>query len=230
MQDLEKRVLLVEDEADAREVISHYLEQLFDVVDVASNGEEGVEKFEQNAGNDLYYDVIITDIKMPQKDGLTMLEEITKTKEDQKFIIVSAHKDEEYLFRSINLNVISYFVKPLVIEELMELLSKIIDTIKSNTQQTIRIDINDTYTYDTTKQLLYDGETIIYLSKKETLLVDFLIKNRGEIQTNESLKEAVWNDVNTADATLRTLFKRVKDKILKDDFIISKKGRGYIIE
>jgi DNA-binding response OmpR family regulator len=224
-----KRVLLVEDEEDAREVIAHYLSQLFDVVDVATNGDEGFAKFLVNSKKELYYDVVITDIKMPGRDGLSMLEEITKVKKDQKFIIVSAHKDEEYLFRSINLNVISYFVKPLVVEELMDLLGKLIDDL-AGTQKPGLIKLNDTYSYDNKKQLLYEGDTILYLSKKETLLVDFLISNRGEIKDNESLKEAVWNDPTTADATLRTLFKRVKDKIIKDDFVLSRKGRGYIIE
>jgi len=229
MEDVVKRVLLVEDEEDAREIISHYLGKLFDEVDVASNGEEGLAKFIDKSQDDIFYDVIITDVKMPGKDGLTMLEQITELNSDQKFIIVSAHKDEEFLFRSINLNVISYFVKPLVVEELMDLLRRIIEDIKSNIIDPT-IQINDTFTYDINKKLLYDGKTIIYLSKKETLLMDFLIQHRGEIKDNESLKIAVWNDINTADATLRTLFKRVKDKILKDDFIVSKKGRGYIIE
>ena len=229
MEDLTKRVLLVEDEEGAREIISHYLGKLFDEVDVASNGDEGLAKFIEKSNDDIYYDVIITDIKMPGKDGLTMLEQITEIKGDQKFIIVSAHKDEEYLFRSIKLNVLSYFVKPLVVEDLINLLTKIIENIKSN-QKDPKIQLNDTFAYDVNKKLLYDGNTIIYLSRKETLLVDFLIDNRGEIKDNDSLKEAVWSDINTADATLRTLFKRVKDKILKDDFIISKKGRGYIIE
>ncbi len=229
MKNVEKRILLVEDEEDAREVISHYLSNLFEVVDVASNGEEGLSLFKENVEKGLFYDLVITDIKMPGKDGLSMLEDMTKIKEDQKFIIVSAHKDEEYLFRSINLNVISYFVKPLVIEDLMNLLRKIVDSLKIN-QQSAKIQINDTYSYDINKQLLYDGEAIIYLSRKETLLVDFLLEHRGEIMTNDSLKKAVWDDINTADATLRTLFKRVKDKVIKDDFVISKKGRGYIIE
>lgn len=229
MENIVKRVLLVEDEEDAREIVSHYLKNLFEAVDIASNGEEGLKMFSQNYEKNIFYDVIITDIKMPVKDGLTMLEEITKIREEQKFIVVSAHKDEEYLFRSINLNVISYFVKPLVVDDLMEVLEKIVQNIKSSKKEN-SIQINKIYKYDIDKKLLYDDEKTVYLSKKETLLVDFLLRHRGEIKSNESLKEAVWNDINTADATLRTLFKRVKDKITKDDFIISKKGRGYIIE
>ncbi len=202
---------------------------------VASNGQEGFDKFLKEKESNRFYDVIVTDIQMPQKDGLTMLEEIAAIHEEQKFIIVSAYKDEEYLFRSINLNVISYFVKPLVVENIMQILKKVKKSILESTSIQVIIEnkpvkINSMYTYDKSKKLLYDGKEIVNLSKKETLLLDAMINKKGEINTNESLKKSVWNDVNTSDATLRTVIKRVKDKISKNDFIVSKKGLGYIIE
>ena len=67
------------------------------------------------------------------------------------------------------------------------------------------------------------------LSKKETLLLQALVTNINEIKTKEFLKEFIWNDSTTSDATMRTVIKRVKDKIIDDDFIVSKKGLGYII-
>jgi len=229
------RVLLVEDEEDAREILEFYLDTLFDEVEVAGTGQEGFDKFLESSKRNMYFDVIITDIRMPDKDGLTMLEEIAAIHEEQKFIIVSAFKDEEYLFRSINLNVISYFVKPLVVENIMQILKKVKKSILESATSTIIADekpikINSTYTYDKVKKLLYDGKEIVGLSKKETLLVDALILKKGTINTNENLKEKVWKNINTSDATLRTVIKRVKDKISKNDFIVSKKGLGYIIE
>lgn len=229
------RVLLVEDEEDAREILGFYLDTIFDDVEVASNGQEGFDKFFNDYQNKKYFDVIVTDIKMPDKDGLTMLEEIAEINEEQKFIIVSAFKDEEYLFRSINLNVISYFVKPLIVENIMQILKKVKKSILETSVPIQIVDekpikINSTYTYDKSKKLLYDGKEIVNLSKKETLLVDAMINKKGEINTNEMLKKEVWQKASTSDATLRTVIKRVKDKISKNDFIVSKKGLGYIIE
>ena len=230
------RALLIEDEEDAREILGFYLGTVFDEVDEASDGQEGFDKFHTGYKENRYYDVIVTDIQMPHKDGLTMLEEIAAIKEDQKFIVVSAYKDEEYLFRSINLNVISYFVKPLVVENIMQILKKVKKSIlESPTSNTTPIDtkpirLNSIYTYDKSKKLLYDGKDIVNLSKKESLLVDVMVSKKGEINTNESLKIAVWDDINRSDATLRTVIKRVKDKISKSDFIVSKKGLGYMIE
>jgi len=229
------RVLLVEDEDDAREILEFYLDTVFDEVEVASNGLEGLNIFNENLENGKLFDVIVTDIRMPQLDGLSMLEKITQKNEDQKFIIVSAYKDEEYLFRSINLNVISYFVKPLVVENIMQILKKVKKSILEKNERIEIVDndltkINETYFYSKDKKLLYEKDELVNLSKKETLLLDAMICKKGEIITNEYLKKSVWNDSKTSDATLRTVIKRVKDKVSKDDFIVSKKGMGYIIE
>jgi len=229
------RVLLVEDEDDAREILEFYLDTVFDEVEVASNGLEGLNIFNENLENGKLFDVIVTDIRMPQLDGLSMLEKITQKNEEQKFIIVSAYKDEEYLFRSINLNVISYFVKPLVVENIMQILKKVKKSILEKNEKIEIVDndltkINETYFYSKDKKLLYDKDELVNLSKKETLLLDAMIRKKGEIITNEYLKKSVWNDSKTSDATLRTVIKRVKDKVSKDDFIVSKKGMGYIIE
>jgi DNA-binding response OmpR family regulator len=231
------RALLVEDEEDAREILGFYLDTIFDEVEIACDGQEGLDKFLQNNKKEKYFDVIVTDIQMPKKDGLTMIEEMATIEENQKFIIVSAHKDEEFLFRSINLNVMGYFVKPLVVENIMQLLKKVKKSILEKTELSKNkeveinlIRINNTFTYDKKKRLLYEADVMVNLSKKETLLLDAMIERKNEINSIETLKMAVWNNIDISDATLRTAIKRLKDKITKDDFIVSKKGLGYIIE
>jgi DNA-binding response OmpR family regulator len=126
-------------------------------------------------------------------------------------------------------------VKPLVVENIMEILKKVKKSILEKNEKIEKVDndllkINETYFYSKDKKLLYDKDELVNLSKKETLLLDAMICKKGEIITNEYLKKSVWNDSKTSDATLRTVIKRVKDKISKDDFIVSKKGMGYIIE
>ena len=61
---------------------------------------------------------------MPNKNGIEMIDEILKFTSDQRFIIVSAHKNEEDLLKLINLRVLGYFVKPLNIDNMMEMLQK----------------------------------------------------------------------------------------------------------
>ena len=223
------RVLLVEDEIDALEILAFYLNTVFDEVSCASNGEEGLLLYEEAQKDNKCFDLVISDIKMPKKDGMTMIEDISKLNENQKFIIVSAHKDEEFLFKSISLNVVSYFVKPLDIKKIMEILKKVKIKVLEEKEDTIVL-INNTFSYNKNNSILFNKKEIINLSKKEILLIEALLLNIKIIKTKENLKEFVWKDNKSSDATLRTLIKRVKDKISDDDFIVSKKGLGYIIE
>lgn len=184
------RVLLVEDEEDAREILSFYLDTVFDKVSIACDGKEGLELYEKAYQDNKTFDLVLTDIQMPKLDGLSMIEHITNINEDQKFIIVSAYKDEEYLFKSINLNVISYFVKPLEVKNMMEMLKKVKSKVleeKSNASPEEEvIDLNSTYQYNRKTNLLYRNDELVNLSKKEKLLLEALVKNIKEINKRVS--------------------------------------------
>lgn len=228
--DVNTRVMLVEDEATAREILGFYLGTLFDEVLVAKDGKEGLEMFLSHRPVDL----ILTDIRMPNMHGLEMIEAIKEHQEDQKFIVVSAHKEEELLLRSINLRVIGYFVKPLNVDTVMEILQKakaeVVREKEAKNQDTQRLFLNASYYYDTHNALLYHtkGE-LVPLSKKELLLLKALIAHKGKILPVEECKRLLWEDEEVSDATFRTLMKRLRDKISTDDFILSRKGQGYII-
>ncbi|NPA74394.1 MAG: response regulator transcription factor [Epsilonproteobacteria bacterium] len=225
------RALLVEDERDARDILKFYLNTIFDVVDVAEDGEKGFKIFKENYKKKRFYDIIITDIKMPKLDGLSMVEEITKLKNDQKYIIVSAYKDEDYLLKAISLNIAGYFVKPLDIDSMIELLKKIKQNALDQKKDARHlVHLNKTYSYDTITKTLYKDNKSVKFSKKESLLIEKLIDSLGKIVTNEDLKRFIWSEKDISDSTLRTTMKRVKDKIADDDFIISRKGFGYLVE
>jgi DNA-binding response OmpR family regulator len=234
--DTSTRVLIVEDEEDAREILAFYLERIFEEVLIARNGLEGLELYTQYYNMNTPFDLVITDIQMPIKDGLKMIDDITLINKKQNFIIVSAYKDEKYLFRSINLNVLSYFVKPLDIKKIMIILKQIKDDLLIEKEKNsveapkIIIKFNELYSYNSKTNFLYKNETIIDLSKKEILLLKALINNIELIKTKDDLKQYIWNDRDTSDATLRTVIKRLKDKISAKDFILSKKGIGYILK
>ena len=234
MDNLITRVLLVEDEEDAREILEFYLDTVFDEVSIACDGEQGLDIYKKAYDDKKAFDLVLTDIRMPNKDGLSMIEDITKINDNQKFIIVSAYKDEEYLFKSINLNFISYFVKPLEVKNMMEMLKKVKTKVLEEKSKNETIDevlrLNDSYTFNTKTNFLYNDDELINLSKKETLLIQALISDIKKIKSKDFLKEFIWNDPKTSDATMRTVIKRVKDKISDNDFIVSKKGLGYIIK
>lgn len=225
------KVLLAEDESVAREILSFYLNTIFDEVVVATDGKEGLEIYLDALKKDEKFDLVLTDIKMPNMDGMEMLEKIYELDKEQKFIIVSAYKDEEKLLKSIDLQVLAYFLKPLNVDNIMNLLIKAKDEVlRDKKANSGIIQINKTYTYNSETNILYENNSLVKLSKKESQALKILMKNRGQIISIDEFKKEIWQDLSTLDATFRTVMKRLKDKIKKDDFILSRKGQGYIIE
>lgn len=234
MSNMTTRVLLVEDEDVARKTLAFYLNTIFDEVVLACDGEEGFSILKENIDNNKTFDLVLTDLKMPNVDGMGMIDLIRELIPNQRFIIVSAHKNEEDLLKLINLRVLGYFLKPLNIDNMMEMLQKakeeVLEDKKESNLNTSLIELNKTYTYDLSNDKLYNKESIVKLSKKELDILQVLIKSIGEVISVEKFKEAVWNDIETNDSAFRTVMKRLKDKVIDDDFIVSHKGYGYIIE
>ncbi|KAB7886684.1 response regulator transcription factor [Poseidonibacter ostreae] len=234
MSNMTTRVLLVEDEDVARKTLAFYLNTIFDEVVLACDGEEGFSILKENIENDKTFDLVLTDLKMPNVDGMGMIDLIREVIPNQRFIIVSAHKNEEDLLKLINLRVLGYFLKPLNIDNMMEMLKKakeeVLEDKKEANINTNLVTLNKTYTYDLSNDKLYNHESIVKLSKKELDILQVLIKSIGEVISVEKFKEAVWNDIETNDSAFRTVMKRLKDKVIDDDFIVSHKGYGYIIE
>jgi len=157
-----------------------------------------------------------------------MLETIHTLNKDQKFIIVSAYQDEEKLLKSINLRVLGYFVKPLNVDNVMNMLQKAKEEVLQERESNIRI--NDIYTYDKDEKLLYEEGRIVKLSKRETQVLDILMRSKGKIVPTDRFKEEIWGTTEKLDSTFRTVVKRLKDKVKRDDFILSRKGQGYMVE
>ena len=131
------KLMLVDDEEEVRTSIIKQLdwEKLgFKVVADAENGEDALEKI------DIYEpDVIMTDIRMPYMDGLTLISRVHSKYPTIKFIIFSGFDDFEYAKEAIGLGVSEYILKPINSEELSEIFSKI--KKKLDTEIEVRRDI-----------------------------------------------------------------------------------------
>ncbi|SFO05970.1 response regulator transcription factor [Proteiniclasticum ruminis] len=116
------RVLIVEDEEFIRKGLVHTMDWLkMDclVVGEAENGEEGYEKILQ-----MKPDLVLTDIRMPKLDGITMIE---KAKKVEKFhsILLTSYAEFEYAKRAITVDVSSYLLKPVSEKELEEAVERV---------------------------------------------------------------------------------------------------------
>lgn len=118
------RVLYVEDDISLREEVSIFLSDIFDAVDLAENGQEGLDKLSTNT-----YHIVITDIRMPVMDGIEMIEKIKELYPDQPILVTSAHNEIEYLVKLINLGVDNFITKPLRSEQIFKVLHKIVEHV-----------------------------------------------------------------------------------------------------
>ena len=116
-------VLYVEDDIQLQEQTSGLLEDFFKTIDVADNGESGLVKYNNyfNETND-YYDLVISDINMPKKNGIEFSSDVLKINNEQKILIISAHNESTYLNDLINIGVTGFLLKPVNINQLFGVL------------------------------------------------------------------------------------------------------------
>ena len=120
----ELKILYVEDDVSLREEVSLFLSDIFAQVDLATNGEEGLQKLSQNS-----YSLVITDIQMPVMNGIEMIEQINKLYPTLPILVTSGHNESEYLMKLINLNVNNFITKPLQSEQIFKVLHTIVKRI-----------------------------------------------------------------------------------------------------
>lgn len=132
------RIILVDDEEEVRKGIIRKIdwEALgFQVVGDAENGQDALEKIEQ-----LEPDVVMTDIRMPYMDGLTLTSWIRQKYPSVKVLIFSGFDDFEYAQKAIKLNVTEYILKPVNVEELTRILNRVRENLEQEIEQRRDVD------------------------------------------------------------------------------------------
>ena len=118
-RDLE--ILYVEDEQELRESTTEILQNYFCRVDVACDGEEALELYLQEPER---FDLVISDIAMPKKDGIEMAREMLKRDPLLPVIFITAYSETDYLLKSIEMGVSGFILKPIAQEQFLRTLYK----------------------------------------------------------------------------------------------------------
>lgn len=119
-------VLYVEDDDEVREQLVQFLRRRVGWLHVARNGREGLDAFHIHQP-----DVVITDILMPEMDGLSMAESIRETDASTPIIVTTAFERPDYLLRSIDAGVDKYVIKPVRTDQLVNALHKCAHVLRS---------------------------------------------------------------------------------------------------
>ena len=115
-----KRILVVDDEENARIGLSRLLSHEGFLVDSVSNGYEALNYLQQQEVN-----LIISDINMPEMNGITFLKELNKNFPQSNVIMITAYGGVESYIEAMNLGVFEYINKPVKIDELKSIIRKI---------------------------------------------------------------------------------------------------------
>jgi len=106
----ELKVLYVEDDENILVHTKEVFDDIFGSVSTAINGKDGLLEYEAHVPE--YFDIVITDIKMPEKDGISMIEDIIKINKEQTIIAVSSYNEPNILMQLIQLGVSNFIMKP----------------------------------------------------------------------------------------------------------------------
>ncbi|MFW2567961.1 response regulator transcription factor [Aliarcobacter butzleri] len=211
------KVLIVEDEIKLANLIKASIKELFFKVNIAKDGIEGLKKFQS-----FKPDIIISDITMPNLDGLEMCQRI-REESNIPIVILSAYSQKEKLLKAIDLGINKYFIKPFDIEEFLEYLKNLSKNIKKFKTYKLK----DNFVFDNNSVCLYKDEILINLTKREREFLNILIKNKNSLVKKEDIKTLLWNE-DVSDERLRTFIKRLRLKTSKD-LVENVSSQGYLI-
>lgn len=205
-------LLFVENEKGTRDNYQEVFDLLFKKVFVAKDGLQALDLFKKNS-----CDIIITDIKMPNMDGIELVKEIRKTNKDISIVIISAYTDEELLLSSIPLNLIEYIVKPLSEKKLFE----VFDAFLSKQDSLCKFNFNKNKSEISFDNVKYE------LTLKECMLINKLI-NSQNIITYEEIQNDIWQENIMSQNALRLFMKNLRKK-LPVNTIKNISNQGYML-
>ncbi|WP_122893272.1 response regulator transcription factor [Arcobacter peruensis] len=214
-------VLLIEDDKIIREEMQELLNDIFNNVKVAVDGKDGLKQyFKYYEENKTYFDLIITDIKMPNMNGIDLTKNIYKENKEQIVLVLSAHNETTYLMELINLGIKQFILKPLEINDFIEIIYKISKEIYSNKsdieiKEVNEVILNDDLYWDKQLSQLVYKEKNIKLTKKEFLLIELLLLVPEKTCTNEEILNHLWDEDDSIPSinNLKNLISRLKKKI-----------------
>lgn len=222
------RILIVEDERRLANIIKRGLTETGYAVDLAFDGEEGKYMAEINEKE---YDAIILDVNLPKIDGLTLCKYLREQKNETPILILTAMDSIEDKVKGLDLGADDYLTKPFAFAELKSRLHALIRRKHKDLSLVLKVaDLE----VDPVKHEVKKAGKIIVLSPKEFSILEYLVRNQGNVVTRTMLIEHVWDYnfdsmSNVVDVFVAGLRKKLS-KPGKQHLIQTIHGVGYKIE
>ena len=216
-------ILYVQGDAKKRLHYTKMLKELCPKVYVCLSEDEVVKDYAK-----VYPDLVITDIGLEGSHQLNTLKQLRELNENLFLLVISEHKEVQYLQLAIELDVSSYLIEPVSNEELELAFEKIMQKCcKQKDKNSIYLK-DDLYYQATSKSLIHEGVQVS-LNKKEARLLEYFIESKNMLLTYVQIKKHIWPGLNVSSASLRTLVKNLRKKEMSD-LIQNISGSGYLLQ
>ncbi|MBP7554139.1 MAG: response regulator transcription factor [Spirochaetes bacterium] len=220
------RILVVEDEEKIANFIKRGLKEEGYVVDIAGDGEEGLYLALNHS-----FDLIVLDLMLPIKDGLTVCAELREKGKNIPILMLTAKSSTQDKVSGLDMGANDYITKPFAFEEFLARIRALLRS-KNNAEST-RLKIHD-LDMDLLTHKVYRNGKEITLTAKEFSLLEYLMRNKGSIVTRTMITEHVWeinfdSFTNVIDVYINYLRNKI-DKGYDKKLIYTVRSRGYTIK
>jgi len=221
------RILVVEDDKGTARFIKKGLSEEGFIADTVSEGDEGLFMATTDT-----YDLIILDVLLPEINGFEVLKGIRKKGVSTPVLFLTAKDEKEDIIHGLDLGADDYLVKPFAFAELLARIRAVLRRgQKSDQMQKLTI---DNLVLDRFKRQAQRDNEMIELTAKEFQLLEYMMRNVGQILTKTMILERVWGyDFDTQSNIIEVHMNRLRAKVDKGfgtNLIHTVRGVGYVIK
>lgn len=220
------RILVVEDEPKIAHFLKKGLEAEYFVVDVATDGEQGSYLARTNE-----YDCVVLDNILPRKTGMEVCREIREHGFTMPIIVLSVKTEIDIKIDFLHAGADDYMSKPFSLDELIARINALLRRPHEIEEEVYEI---ENLVVDNTRHTVVIDDQDVYLTKKEFMLLVYMLRNRGIVLSRGKIMEHVWDMnadpfSNTIESHILSLRKKI-DKNTKTKLIHTVPGRGYKLD
>jgi len=220
------KILVVEDEKKAAAYLRKGLAESGFVVDLAAEGEDGLQ-LARGGG----YDLVVLDVMLPGRDGWSVLAELRRAGVQTPVLFLTAKDALGDRVKGLNLGADDYLVKPFAFSELLARVRSILRRGPARRDETIR---RSDLEIDLVRHRASRAGRKLDLTPKEFALLSFLVRRGGEVLSRTAIAEEVWDmnfdgGTNVVDVHVRRLRSKVDDPFDRK-LIHTVRGMGYVLD
>ncbi|HLI50861.1 MAG TPA: response regulator transcription factor [Thermomicrobiaceae bacterium] len=221
------RILVVEDEQRLARLLQRVLQEERQTVDLAHDGESGLDR-----ALDDTYDLIILDLMLPKLDGVEVARQVRAAKVMTPILMLTARGEVEDRVAGLNAGADDYLVKPFAMEELIARVNAQLRRVAQLPELTTVLEVGD-LNLDLVRHEVRRSGRLVELTPKEFGLLEYLMRNRGQVLTRTQILDHVWDyDLDGVSNVVDIYIHYLRDKIdrgFSPALIKTVRGVGYKI-